>query len=199
MKKDEVSTDQPNERNQLAMFFDAVRKLPDVMEQFALGTCEDDEERDYVRPFGQQLRTNIDALCDTLTHALATASATQISDATASLRLSTGQSLVDRGLAMSKSPINPMSKLALGDIFDLVKKVVEKVGYKLFPKLMEKIGWIFEIINEIKGFFFGGKKPASLKVYADRHVLYMAQLTQLAKLENARAGRLEEEDENSLT
>jgi len=179
----------------LEQFLGGVEKLPALVVEGMIRQTENEDEQAVIKNLGVVLQNQLRELCAYLRERSRALTPQQQQEVTQVLRLSAAVSLATSGAALARN-MSTVARLGLSQIVHEIKKVIYAIfdilGWHM-PKWLHKI---ILLIDEILHDIFGVGDTHLATSLSRMEQDYLAELTQLAKLERESRARLQGDSED---
>jgi hypothetical protein len=185
----------PTQSDDLSQFLKSLKDFSVSVEKGMVAQSDDEDATNVITAYSDVFKTQITELCAYVQERASKASRQASSEVATIMKLTAGNLLVQRGLSVSQNLASQTAKISVSGIFELIKKILEAIleafGISL-PKWLKKL---LELLDEILNFFLSTGQPRLASILSRQHQDYLAELTQLARLERENAWRYESHDE----
>lgn len=178
----------------LSKFVDLTSQVPKGM----LAQATDADERELIAAYAAPLNEQVVQLCDYLKQRAKGASGQALEEIGTLLRLGAADALTSSGLRVAQNLSSQKAKIGMSDIIDLIKKIIRVLAKIFHINLPDWFEPLMELIDEIFNFLLSIGLIKLASTLSRRHQDYMAELTQMERLQKASAWRnqnAEEEEE----
>ncbi|MDH3277153.1 MAG: hypothetical protein OEL77_02850 [Nitrosopumilus sp.] len=183
----------------LEEFLDNIESVPVDLVNALLKSTSDEDEKNIINALGPTLIDQFKEINRTLSESVKKVPRQSLNEVETYLRISSGVSLVKNFKIILPSVGSPTGKIGIAKIIEQIKKLIDFIVDKLLGKLLGKfLDWlkpIIELIDEIINAILslGSLKMSNILSKLEQN--YLAELTQLAKLQNAANNFVENDDE----
>lgn len=179
----------------LNSFLSTFEKLPDHIIKGMLKQAGNEDEIFYIQSLKQTITAQFFELSNNIKELSGKSTSKQLSDAEHFIKMSSGMNLLDSAKSLSSRLASPLNKLGLSSIIHFIKKI--------FLKLAEIFNWtlpkwvipLLELIDEIIDFLLSMGIFKLSNAMSRNHQNYLAEMTQMAKLQEAFSSRISQDEE----
>ncbi len=169
----------------LAQFLTGIEALPIEVTDALLKYARDEDERNVINMYTPALKNQFKELSSYISQQSTKASGRAMENVEQFLRISSPNLLMSSvGIALP-SIQSVVGKLGIAGLFQEIKKILKKVLELVGLRLPEWINPLLLLIDEIINIFLGGESAKMRNALSEMEQNYLAELTQLAKLEKA--------------
>lgn len=161
-----------------------------------LAQSTDADEKELIAAYAKPLNSQVAQLSDYLRQRARSASAQVIEDIGTVLRLTAADALTEGGMRVAKNLASQKAKIGISDIIALIKKIILAIAEMLHINLPDWFHALLELIDEIINFLLSIGLLKLASALSKRHQDYMAELTQMKRLQRASAWRSNTEDQD---
>lgn len=180
-------------------FLQRFEKIPTQIVDSLLKVTEDEDEKNVINSFAPTFKNQFQELSRFVSEKTGVATRQGIAEAETFLRVSSGTALADNlGLALP-SIGSIVGKLGIAGMVQEIKKIIKKLLELFGIRLPPWIDGIVNLIDEILNHLLGGESTKTRNALSQMEQNYLAELTQLAKLERASQFKFQTEEEEALT
>ncbi len=190
-----VSSNKKN-NDLLEQFLGEFQELASQVTQRAVEVTDDKDEKLVIQAFAPSLINQVSELGTFIREGVQKSSAQQIGEVQQVLKVSSGVSLTKNAKGILPSLGSIIGKLGISKIVKEIKKIIRAILEALGIKLPKWIDIILNIIDEIFDAIFSAGSPKLATTLSIQEQNYLAELTQLAKLQQANQFKFQEEDED---
>jgi hypothetical protein len=190
-----MATETKNTENILEQFLTEFESLVTGISEEALKNATDEDEKAVIQSFTPSLNNQIFELNQYIRESSKKSSRQQKRNVDEVLKVSSGLSLAKNAKGIFPSIGSLVGKLGLDRIIKEIKKIIyailDIIGIKL-PKWLDKI---INLIDEIIAFILSGGSSKMMTTFSIQEQNYLAELAQLAKLEQAHQFKYQEDED----
>lgn len=177
----------------LARFVDLTSQLSTGM----LAQSSDADDKELIASYAEPLREQVSQLSDYIRQAAKGASRQVIEEIGTVLRLTAADALTEGGMRIAQNLSSQKAKIAISDIIALIKKIIRALFEILNIRKPRWLEPLLELIDEIVNFLVSIGVLKLAHTLSRRHQDYMAELTQMKRLQRATtSGNHDEEEED---
>lgn len=177
-------------------FLQSIEKVPIQVVEALLQVTENEDEKNVINAFAPALTNQFRELSLAGFDRMGRVSPQKLNEAENFLKVSSGN-LLTQNLKIALPSIGSfVGKLGIAGIIEEIKKIIKEIMRILGIKLGEKILAIINLIDEIFKHMFGGESMKLRNALSQMEQNYLAELTQLAKLEKASQFQFQDDDED---
>jgi len=161
-----------------------------------LSQSTDADDKEILEAYAKPLNEQVTQLSDHIRQIAKNSSRQVLEEIGIVLRLSAADALTDSGMRVAQNLSSQKAKIALTDIVDLIKKIIRKI-FDIFH--IPKPDWLeplLDLIDEIFHFLVSIGLLRLAHTLSKRHQDYMAELTQMKRLQRASRVGSQNEDED---
>ncbi len=190
------STETKNQGNRLDEFLNEFQSLTANITKQALTYADDEDEKAVISAFSPTVINQVRELNGFIRENVGKASRQQLSEVDQALQVTAGASLTKNAKSIFPSLGSVVGKLGLSRIIKEIKKIIRIILDALGIQLPSWIDALLNIIDEIFDAIFsaGSSKLATTMSIQEQN--YLAELTQLAKLQQANQFRYQDSDDD---
>jgi hypothetical protein len=181
---------------QLEMFLSEFKELTIQTTKEALKLANDEDEKAVIEAFSPTLINQVTELNNFLLENSSRSSRQQIMEVEQVLKVTSGISLANNAKSIFPSLGSIIGKLGLSRIIKEIKKIVRAILEAFGIKLPKWIDALLNIIDEIFDAIFGAGSSKLATILSIQEQNYLAELTQLAKLQQANQFKYQEDNED---
>jgi hypothetical protein len=160
-----------------------------------LAQSTDADEKELIAAYAKPLDEQVVQLSNYIRQATRGASRQIIEEIGTVLRLSAADALTESGMRVAQNLSSQKAKIAITDIIELIKKIIRAL-FDIFnipkPKWLEPL---LDLIDEIIKFLVSIGVLRLAHALSKRHQDYMAELTQMKRLQRASMSTNQNEDD----
>lgn len=180
----------------LREFLQSIEEVPKQIVEAILKVSENEDEKNVINAFAPALINQFRELSAVATERAGIVSRQKLNETEEFLRISSGNMLADNLKIALPSIGSVIGKMGIAGIVMEIKKIIEKIFVILGIKLSGKVWDIINLIDEIIHDLFGGESIKLRNALSQMKQNYLAELTQLAKLEKASRFKFQEDDDD---
>lgn len=184
-----------NPNDMLKGFLDEFLQLVVQTTEQALKQSDDEDEKAVIKAFSPTLINQVTELNGFLSDQATKASRQQMSEVETVLRVSSGTTLTQNAKGLFPSLGSVLGKLGLSRIVKEIKKIIRAILDALGIKLPKWIDAILNLIDEILDAIFSAGSSKMATTLSIQEQNYLAELTHLAKLQQANQFKYQENDD----
>ncbi len=190
--------DSKNQPTELQTFLKSIENVPTDIVSELLRVTTDEDHKNIINAFAPTFTSQFKGLGSYLNEMSSHATKQSLADAETFLKISSASSLGNNLKIALPSIGSVVGKLGVDGIVKQIKKIIGFLLDILPIKLPSFVNKLIEFLDEVLGNILGGESMKMKTALSQAEQNYMAELTQLAKLEKAQSYRLEEkQDEES--
>jgi hypothetical protein len=179
----------------LQEFLRTIEQIPSDIVTELLKVTSDEDEKNIINAFAPTLNNQFKEVSLYLNELSAKATKQKLSEVEKFLKISSSVSLAKNLKIALPSIGSIVGKLGIDGIIKEIKKIIMAIFDILGIKLPKWVITLINLIDEIIADLFGGGSIKLKSALSQAEQNYLAELTQLAKLEKARNYKIEEEEE----
>jgi len=169
----------------LAQFLTGIEALPIEVTDALLKYARDEDERNVINMYTPALKNQFKELSSYISQQSTRASGRAMENVEQFLRISSPNLLMSSvGIALP-SIQSVVGKLGIAGLFQEIKKILRKVLGAFAIRLPEWLDVLLTLIDEVAHILLGSESPKMRNALSEMEQNYLAELTQLAKLEKA--------------
>lgn len=180
-----MPTESKKSDGQLEVFLSEFQELTSKTVEQALKQADDEDEKAVIRAFSPTLINQVSELNNFIRLNAEKSSRQQKSEVEQVLKVTSGVSLAQNAKGLFPSIGSVLGKLGLSRIIKELKKIVRMILETFGIKLPKWIDALLNIIDEIFDAIFGANSAKMATTLSIQEQNYLAELTQLAKLQQA--------------
>jgi hypothetical protein len=167
----------------LSEFLRGLVQLPKVMVDGMLNQAESEDEREVIRTLGNTLSNQFSELTVYIRERSGKLSAQQRQESEQVLRLSSAGSLIASGSSLAANLAPQVAKIGLVGIIREIKKIIRMLLEAFGIKIPKWLDILLTLIDELVDLFFSTGSPSLASTLSKMEQDYLAELTQLARLQ----------------
>lgn len=179
----------------LREFLQSIEEIPKQIVDALIKTSENEDEKNVINAFAPAFINQFRELSVAATERAGIVSRQKLNETEEFLRISSGNMLASNLKIALPSIGSIIGKLGIAGFIQEIKKIIEKLlgilGFKLPEKLWAIINLIDEILNNLLG--LGSIKTRNALSQMEQN--YLAELTQLTKLEKASQFKFQDDED----
>lgn len=201
-----MATDQPGKseapqsQDPLASLDKFLTKFVDLTSQVSKGMLAqstDADEKELIAAYSKPLNEQVVQLSDYIRQGARGSSKQVIEEIGTILRLTAADTLTESGMRIAQNLSSQKAKIGISDIVNLIKKIIRKLVAIFHIPVPDWFEPLLELIDEIFNFLVSIGVLKLAHTLSKRHQDYMAELTQMKRLQRAtRIGNQDDEDED---
>lgn len=182
----------------LAQFLTGIETLPIEVTDALLKYARDEDERNVINMYTPALKNQFKELSSYISQQSTRASGRAMENVEQFLKISSPNLLMSSvGIALP-SIQSIVGKLGIGGLIQEIKKILKKVLGLIGVRLPDWIDGLLTLIDEIINILLGGESPKMRNALSEMEQNYLAELTQLSKLEKATRELNSDENDDDL-
>lgn len=180
----------------LREFLRSIEDVPKQIVEAVLKVSENEDEKNVINAFAPAFVNQFRELSVAATERTGIASRQKLNEAEDFLRISSGNMLADNLKLALPSVGSIVGKLGIAGLIQEIKKVIENLLEILGFRLPEKIWAIVNLIDELLHNVLGVGSIKTRNALSQMEQNYLAELTQLRKLEKASQFKFQEDEDD---
>lgn len=174
-----------NNNDELISFLSGFQKLVGQIGEEAIKATNDQDEIAVIKAFVPSVVNQVTELGNHVISIFESSSLQQKSEVLQVLKVGSGNTLVNGAKGIFPSIGSLVGKLGLDRIIKEIKKVIIAILEVFGIKLPKWLDGIINLIDEIIAFILSGGSPKIATILSIQEQNYLAELTQLSKLQQA--------------
>jgi hypothetical protein len=178
----------PQSQDPLASLDAFLKKFADLTSQLSKGMLDqstDVDEKELIAAYAKPLSEQVIQLTDYIRQAARVSSKQTIEEIGTILRLTAADTLTESGLRIAQNLSSQKAKIGISDIIKLIKKIILEL-FEIFK--IRKPRWLvplLDLIDEIVDFLVSIGVLKMAHALSIRHKDYMAEFTQMKRMQRA--------------
>ncbi|KIX22657.1 hypothetical protein SY27_02200 [Flavobacterium sp. 316] len=193
-----MATSETKSNNVLEQFLNDFLDLTSGYTKKAIDYASDEDEKAVIRAFSPTLISQVTELNKYVKESVEQSSRQQIKEVNQIINITSGISLVQNAKGIFPSLGSLFGKLGLSRIVKEIKKIFRMILEALGIKLPKWLDALLNIIDEIFDAIGSAGSAKLATTFSIQEQNYLAELTQLAKLQQANQFRFLENDEDEI-
>ncbi|UOX32987.1 hypothetical protein LXD69_13185 [Flavobacterium sediminilitoris] len=193
-----MATSETKSNNVLEQFLNDFLDLTSGYTKKAIDYANDEDEKAVIRAFSPTLISQVTELNKYVKESVEQSSRQQIKEVNQIINITSGISLVQNAKGIFPSLGSLFGKLGLSRIVKEIKKIFRMILEALGIKLPKWLDALLNIIDEIFDAIGSAGSAKLATTFSIQEQNYLAELTQLAKLQQANQFRFLENDEDEI-
>lgn len=184
------------EENLLSMFLGEFGKFAEQISEAALRQTEDEDEKAVIRAFAPSLVNQVSELSNFIREQAARSTKQQMAEVNQVLKLTSGVTLAQSAQGLLPSIGSVIGKLGIARILEELKKIVRGIFEAFNIKMPKWLELILLIIDELANTILSAGSAKMATTLSIQEQNYLAELTQLAKLQQASQFKYQEDEDD---
>lgn len=191
-----MAADLKKSKGQLEDFLSEFKDLATQITEQALKQADNEDEKAVIKAFSPTLINQVTELNNFILENANKSSRQQKAEVEQVLKVTSGVSLAQNAKGIFPSIGSVVGKLGLSRIIKEIKKIIRAILDALGIKLPKWLDALLNIIDEIIDAIFGAGSAKLATTLSIQEQNYLAELTQLAKLQEANQFKYQEDNDN---
>ena len=191
-----ATTDTLKTESLLEQFLIGFQELAKEITEKSIKQANDEDEKTVIQAFSPSVINQVSELNNYIREAANRSSKQQISEIEQVLKVTSGVSLTKNAKGILPSIGSIIGKLGLSRIIKEIKKIIRAIFEALGIKIPKWLDALFNIIDELFDSIFSAGSSKLATILSIQEQNYLAELTQLAKLQQANQYRNQEDEDD---
>jgi alkylhydroperoxidase/carboxymuconolactone decarboxylase family protein YurZ len=188
----------PRSQNPLESLDGFLSRFVDLTSQLTTGMLAqstDADDKELISSYAEPLREQVSQLSDYIRQAARGTSKQVIEEIGTVLRLTAADALTESGMRIAQNLSSQKAKIGISDIIALIKKIIRALFDILNIRKPRWLEPLLDLIDEIVNFLVSIGVLKLAHTLSKRHQDYMAELTQMKRLQRATTPGIQDEEE----